>query len=86
MTGGGSAGHDVLKGIGVDAHEAPAAADNGAAEALPGPPPRLSIAELERRHKEQEKAVKKADKKVSVACHSSYMTLVAVTSRGEVLQ
>ena len=86
MTGGGSAGHDVLKGIGVDANEAPAAAGNGATEALPGPAPGLSMAELERRLKEQVKAVKKADKKVSVACHCSYIPGFAVTNRGELLQ
>ena len=60
MTGGASAGHDVLQGIGVD--EAPSAAGSGSPHVLPGPPPKLSMAELERMKKEQEKIAKKARK------------------------
>ena len=63
MTGVQSAGHDVLGGIGVDgngAADAPPQLPSG--ERLPGPPPRLTVADKERMLKEQTKAVKKAHK------------------------
>ena len=75
MMGGASAGHDVLKGIGVnDEAVAPSANLDGQAQALPGPPPKLSLAELERMQKEQKKIAKKAHKaakKVTFLMHSS---------------
>jgi len=62
MTGVAAAGHDVLGGIGVDEDGAAALAQDGPAEALPGPPPRLSVAELKQLLKKQEKAASKARK------------------------
>lgn len=64
-TGVASAGHDVLGGIGIDGDGA--LAQNGQAEALPGPPPRLTVAELEQLLKRQEKAAKKARKEAKKA-------------------
>lgn len=64
MTGVQSAGHDVLGGIGVDgdggAADGPPQLPSG--ETLPGPPPRLTVADKERLIREQKKAVKKAHK------------------------
>ena len=62
MTGGASAGHDVLAGVGVNDDAAPAMPASGQAEALPGPPPKLTSADLERMRKEQKKIAKKAHK------------------------
>ena len=62
MTGVASAGHDVLGGIGVDEDSAAALAQDGPAEALPGPPPRLRVAELKQLLKKQKKAASKAHK------------------------
>jgi len=62
MTGVASAGRDVLGGIGVDEDSAAALAQDGPPEALPGPPPRLSVAELKQLLKKQKKAASKAHK------------------------
>ena len=70
MTGGASAGHDVLQGIGVD--EAPSTAGHGSPQVLPGPPPKLSMAELERLKKQQEKIAKKAHKAHKKVNRASY--------------
>ncbi|KAL0028599.1 hypothetical protein WJX79_004412 [Trebouxia sp. C0005] len=67
MTGVASAGRDVLGGIGVDEDSAAALAQDGPAEALPGPPPRLSVAELKQLLKKQEKAASKAHKEAKKA-------------------
>ncbi|KAL0051706.1 hypothetical protein WJX82_000772 [Trebouxia sp. C0006] len=67
MTGVASAGHDVLGGIGVDEDSAAALAQDGPAEALPGPPPRLSVAELKQLLKKQKKAASKAHKEAKKA-------------------
>ena len=71
MTGVQSAGHDVLGGIGVD-DDGPATRpqDNGAAETLPGPPPKLTQADRERMLKEQQKRVKKAKKEAKKVLQS----------------
>lgn len=70
MTGVQSAGHEVLGGIGVDGD---AAADGSPQrileERLPGPPPRLTQADMERMLKNQKKAVKRAHKEAKkVSC------------------
>ena len=69
MTGVQSAGHEVLGGIGVDGD---AAADGpsqpGTTEQLPGPPPRLTQADVERMLKAQKKAVKRAHKEAKKVC------------------
>lgn len=63
MSGGGSAGHEVMQGYGIDNDGAAAPTGaNGQPEALPGPPPKLSLADLERMQKEQKKKAKKAEK------------------------
>ena len=69
VTGGASAGHDVMAGYGLDDDAAPAVPANGQAEALPGPPPRLTSADLERMHKEQKKIAKKAHKAAKKVPH-----------------
>lgn len=67
MTGVASAGRDVLGGIGVDEDSAAALAQDGPADTLPGPPPRLSVAELKQLVKKQEKAASKAHKEAKKA-------------------
>ena len=63
MTGVQSAGHEVLGGIGVDGNDtSEGPQQNGTGEGLPGPPPRLTQADMERMLKEQKKAVKRAHK------------------------
>ena len=62
MTGGGSAGREVLGGIGVDGDNASMPLANGQAEVLPGPPAKLTVVQLEQQLKQQEKAAKKAHK------------------------
>ncbi|KAL3158213.1 hypothetical protein ABBQ38_010468 [Trebouxia sp. C0009 RCD-2024] len=62
MTGVQSAGHEVLGGIGVDGDAADAPSQPGTREQLPGPPPRLTQADMERMLKDQKKAVKRAHK------------------------
>ena len=76
MTGVASAGHDVLGGIGVDGDSGAAPAQDGPAEALPGPPPRLSVEDLQQQLKKQEKAAKKARKEVKKVCCNCLVTCV----------
>ena len=64
MTVGASAGHDVLRGIGVDGDGAARAEQPSQAQGLPGPPPRLSAEDLQRLLKKQKKAAHKARKEV----------------------
>lgn len=71
MTGGGSAGREVLGGIGMHGDSAPGAQANRQAEVLPGPPARLAVAQLEQQLQQQEKAAKQARKeakKVMIVC------------------
>ncbi|KAL3140661.1 hypothetical protein ABBQ32_005227 [Trebouxia sp. C0010 RCD-2024] len=62
MTGVQSAGHEVLGGIGVDGDAAGGPSQPGTGEQLPGPPPRLTQADMERMLKDQKKAVTRAHK------------------------
>ena len=80
MTGVASAGHDVLGGIGVDGESAAAPGQDGPAEALPGPPPRLSVEDLQQQLKKQEKAAKKARKEVKKVCCNLLVTCVGCTT------
>ena len=69
MTGGGSAGREVLGGIGVDEDNAAGPSANGQNGALPGPPAKLTVAQLEEQLKQQEKAAKRARKEAKkVSC------------------
>ena len=68
MTGVQAAGHEVLGGIGVDGDAADAPSQPGTGEQLPGPPPRLTQADMERMLKDQKKAVKRAHKAAKKVC------------------
>ena len=90
MTGGGSAGRETLGGIGVDGDNASMPVANAQAETLPGPPAKLTVAQLEQQLKQQEKAAKKAHKEAkkvgTPAVHLSARKDVAPQSKRGILQ